>query len=953
MADSLSDKLRALIRTHGPALIRDVRRCGGMVRDACEGKTREINLLLGALDEDVPGKLVEQANGTLDVALRNRLSQLLQENRGLNESAANWAVETWAYALGLTDNTAGNPTSNPAPVATPAAAPAPATMAAPAPVPTTMAAPAAFDIDPPACFYLGREYDLDNKAVLPDKYVMYDAKDLTTHGVIVGMTGSGKTGLAINLLEEAAIDGYPCIMVDPKGDLTNLLLQFPNLSPAEFEKWVNPEDAQQKGISVRQYAEEVAARWRKGLAETNQTPERIGRLRASADWRIYTPGSETGLLLSILHTFAAPKGNPPREALTSKIDTTVTALLGLTGIEADPIQSREHILLAQLLLNAWEASRDLDLPQMILQIRNPPIQTVGAYNLETFFPAKERIKFASTLNNVLAAPSFSTWTTGEPLDLASMLYRAGKPQQLLFYTAHLDDRQRMFFTTLLLGEVLSWMRAQRGSTTLRALFYMDEVFGYLPPAPAAPPSKGPLLTLLKQARAFGVGILLATQNPIDLDYKALSNAGTWFVGKLQTVYDKMRLLDGLESVAAEQGTLTDRAYLETVISSLGNRIFLMHDVHRPKPVLFQSRWALSYLRGPLTRDEVSRLMKPVKEQAATGGAMAIPLCTHCHAELGPEVGDTCPSCGKHPWANAQFRRQEKAFREGLMGAAAPASTPSSVNHLPPVLPADVTQFYLSAQGPARGPLEYQPRVLGAAEVAFVVDKRKGVEHTQTFRLLAQPAAAGHPTDWDSAEPAPAELALGPMPGARWAGVPDTLDTARKLKAMEKAFTDWLYSTQKLALFENRTLGLVSAAGEGRSAFQGRCRLAAVEQAEKALAMEKVKFTPKFEALGMRLPEEPVKKSVGFWSWLTASVTPVAAKKPSGPASSRQEEKQRKLTADYQSKKNEICEKWKNVGEEATPVEVKPRKIDVHVTHFGLAWTPCWTTAGKTVPAYRA
>ncbi len=932
MDDSVRGKLRELIGANGVALVGDAERCRALVRDACGGKNRETNLLLGALDEDIPGKLQEQTGGALDPSLRNRLSQLLQENRGLNESAADWAVESWAFALGLADGAveATPPVSQPPP-----------------------AAPAAFDLDPPACFYLGREFDLNRHAVLPDRFVMYDARDLTTHGVIVGMTGSGKTGLAVNILEEAAIDGYPSVIIDPKGDLTNLLLQFPGLTPAEFEPWVNPEDARQKGVSVRQYAEETAARWRKGLADTHQAPERIGRLRASSDWRIYTPGSETGLPLSILRTFAAPKGDLPREVLTGKIDTTVTALLGLTGIEADPIQSREHILIAHLLLNAWEAHRDLDLPQLILQIQNPPIRTVGAYNLETFFPSKERIKFASTLNNVLAAPGFSTWTTGEPLDLAAMLYRAGKPQQVLFYTAHLDDRQRMFFTTLLLGEVLSWMRAQRGSTTLRALFYMDEVFGYLPPAPASPPSKGPLLTLLKQARAFGVGILLATQNPIDLDYKALSNAGTWFVGKLQTVYDKMRLLDGLESVAAEQGTLTDRDHLESVISSLGNRLFLMHDVHRPAPVLFQSRWALSYLRGPLTRDEVSRLMAPIKQEAATGGVLAIPLCTHCHAELGPEVTDTCPSCGKRPWANAQFRRQEQAFREGLRATAPPAASATpAVDRLPPVLPAEVTQFYLPVRGESSGELVYQPRVLGAAEVTFVVDKRKGVEHTQTLRLLAQPAVAGHPVEWERAEAAPAELATGPTPGARWAGVPDTLDTGRKLKALEKAFADWLYSTQKLGLFRNRILGLVSDPGESLADFRGRCRLGAQARAEEALKMEKVKFAPKFEALGMDLPEEPVKKSVGFWSWLTASVTPVA-RKPSGPAASRQEEKQRKLAGDYQSKKNEICEKWKNAGEEVTPVEVKPRKTDVRVTHFGLAWAPCRVAGTREVPAYRS
>jgi hypothetical protein len=356
----------------------------------------------------------------------------------------------------------------------------------------------AFDIEQPACFYLGREYDLGKREVLPDKYVMYDARDLTTHGVVVGMTGSGKTGLCIALLEEAALDGIPSVIIDPKGDLTNLLLHFPDLDPKQFAQWLNEEDAQQKGLSKEKYAEELAQRWRKGLEDTGQSPDRIRKLKESAEWRIYTPGSETGLPLSILGSFAAPKGKAPREALTQKIDATATALLGLTGIASDPVQSREHILIAQLLLNSWTAGKDLDLAGLIRQIQNPPIRTVGAYNLETFFPAKERLKFASTLNNVLAAPSFSTWTTGEPLDLSAMLFRNGKPQQLIFYIAHLDDTQRMFFTTLLLEELLSWTRKQSGTSNLRALLYFDEVFGYLPPHPANPPSKGPLLTLLKQ-----------------------------------------------------------------------------------------------------------------------------------------------------------------------------------------------------------------------------------------------------------------------------------------------------------------------------------------------------------------------------------------------------------------------------------------------------------------------
>jgi hypothetical protein len=811
--------------------------------------------------------------------------------------------------------------------------------------PTSPVTPAPFDIEQPACFYLGREYDLTTRNILPDKHVMYDARDLTTHGVVVGMTGSGKTGLCISLLEEAAIDGIPCVIIDPKGDLTNLLLQFPDLDPRQFAEWINEDDAQQKGLSVAAYAEQIAARWRQGLADSAQTPERIARLQAASEWRIYTPGSEAGLPLSILGTFAAPKANMPREVLTQKIDATATALLGLTGIASDPVQSREHILIAQLLLHFWMAGQDLDLPRLIGEIQNPPIRTVGAYNLETFFPAKERIKFASTLNNVLAAPSFSTWTTGEPLDLATMLYRAGKPQQLIFYIAHLDDTQRMFFTTLLLEEMLSWTRRQSGTSNLRALLYFDEVFGYMPPHPANPPSKAPLLTLFKQARAFGVGVLLATQNPVDLDYKALSNAGTWFVGKLQTERDKMRLLEGLETVAAEHGTLTDRSYLETVISSLGNRIFLLHDIHRSAPILFQSRWALSFLRGPMTKDQVARLMEPVKQKKQTAAPMAIPLCTHCHQELGAEVGELCPHCGQPPWANASFRKQDKEYRQNLRRTTpASATAADAASSRAPVLPPDVTQFYLLPAQPAspNGTVMYQPRILGIGEIAFVVDKRKGTEHTETIRLLARPASSGHPLDWGHAETLGEHLETTPLPGAHWDNVPDTLDTGRKFKALEKAFGEYLYSTRKLSLYQNRALELVSEPGETPDAFQDRCRRAAAEEASQALAMQKAKFTPRFEALEMDLPEDPRgadQSDRTVFGWLFSVFTPSIPKDKRTSSSPREEEKKRKLKADYLAKQAEIHEKWKRIGEEYTAIQVKPRKADVRVTHFGLAWMP--------------
>ena len=841
-----------------------------------------------------------------------------------------------------------------------------------------MADPADFDIEKPACFYLGREYDLANKVVLPDSHVMYDARDLTTHGVVVGMTGSGKTGLCISILEEAAIDGIPTIIIDPKGDLTNLLLQFPDLDPAMFRQWLNEEDAVQRGLTPDAYAKQLSGLWRKGLADTGQTPDRIRRLMQAAEWRIYTPGSEAGLPLSILGSFAAPKTPMPNEALTHKIDATATALLGLTGITADPVQSREHILIAQLLYHAWTNKTDLDLAGLIHQIQTPPIREVGAYNLETFFPAKERIKFASTLNNVLAAPSFTNWTHGEPLDLANMLYRGGKPQQLIFYIAHLEDQQRMFFTTLLLEEVLNWTRRQTGSSNLRALLYFDEVFGYLPPHPLNPPSKQPLLTLLKQARAFGVGVLLATQNPVDLDYKALSNAGTWFVGKLQTERDKARLLEGLETVAAEQGTLTDRSYLETVISSLGSRIFLLHDIHRPKPVLFQSRWALTFLRGPMTRDEVSKLMGPVKKQSAEQtGPLPIMLCTWCHAEVGVGVVEHCPSCGKNPFARSQFRVEEQAFKATLGQPGAPKSLPqeptapmaamataaapapgtpgTSLRNMPPVLPPDVMQFYLTPVDGARKSnqsLTYRPALLGFADVTYLVDRRTGREHVDHVRLLAEPTASGHPAAWDTAKAIDGTLDQKAPAVATWDSVPASLDTGKKLKTLEKAFLDHLAATKKLELFENRTLKLVSDPGETAKAFQERCRVAADQEKQQALEMEKVKFRPKFAALDAKLPDdekpkppEKPKKGGGFLGLFGGSKSePVTEQEPdpSDKAAMRRFEKLKKLKADYEAKQAEITEKWRRVGVEATPIQVKPKKADIRVTHFGLAWRPRWS-----------
>jgi len=487
-------------------------------------------------------------------------------------------------------------------------------------------APPVADYERLGAFYLGRPYDLAAKSPEPG-LILYDSKDLVTHAICVGMTGSGKTGLCIDLIEEAALDGVPTIVIDPKGDLANLMLTFPELRPEDFRPWIDESEAARKGVGPDEFAAEQAALWRDGLASWGQDGARIGRLRAAADFAVYTPGSRAGIPLSILRSFAAPpeKLRADEEALRDRVSGAATGLLTLVGIEADPVQSREHILVSTLLARAWQRGEDLDLAGLIDQLESPPVERIGAMELERFFPAKARRALATRLNGILAAPGFQAWLEGEPMDPGALLRTpAGKPRVSIISIAHLTDAERMFFVTLLLGEVIAWMRTQSGTSSLRAILYMDEIFGYFPPV-AEPPSKRPLLTLLKQARAYGLGVVLATQNPVDLDYKGLANTGTWLVGRLQTDRDKSRLLDGLEGASTTAGAAFDRAAVERTIGGLGKRVFLMSNVHEDAPVVFESRWAMSYLRGPLTRQQIATLMegrRPVERPAAAPDAAA-------------------------------------------------------------------------------------------------------------------------------------------------------------------------------------------------------------------------------------------------------------------------------------------------------------------------------------------
>lgn len=462
-----------------------------------------------------------------------------------------------------------------------------------------------------ASFYLGRSYDLETRQ-LGDELTMYDARDLCTHAMCVGMTGSGKTGLCLSLLEEAAIDGIPAICIDPKGDLANLMLAFPDLKPDDFKPWIHASEASRKGQSVDEFAKDRAKLWKDGLAQWGQTPQRIAKFRDAVDINIFTPGSNIGLPITVLKSFDAPSPEviDDSEAMSQLVSGAASGLLTLMGIDADPLLSREHILIASILDNRWRAGKNVSIGGLIGLISSPPIERVGVLDLETFMPASDRSKLAMRLNNLLASPAFASWLEGSPLSIKDLLHSPdGKPRLSILSIAHLSDRERMFFVTILLNEILAWMRTQSGTSSLRAMLYMDEVAGYFPPV-SNPPSKPPMLTLLKQARAFGLGVTLATQNPVDLDYKGLSNIGTWFLGRLQTERDKARVIEGLEGAAVQTGAKFDRATMQRMLASLGNRVFLMNNVHEDGPTVFQTRWAMSYLAGPLARDQISKLMEP-------------------------------------------------------------------------------------------------------------------------------------------------------------------------------------------------------------------------------------------------------------------------------------------------------------------------------------------------------
>ena len=863
------------------------------------------------------------------------------------------------------------------------------------------------DLDRLASFYLGKEYDLAAGRVV-DRPVLYDARDLTTHAVCLGMTGSGKTGLGVVLLEEAVLDGVPSLVIDPKGDMTNLLLTFPDLLPDDFRPWINADDARRQNLEMDAYTAQTADRWRQGLADWGQDPDRIRQLKESADFAIYTPGSSAGRRVSILQTFKAPSlsWEIDSEVIRDRISAIATALLALVGVASDPVRSREHILLSTILDQAWRAGEDLTLAEIIVRIQKPPFSQLGVFPVETFFPERDRINLAMLLNGLMAAPSFADWTAGQTLDVDSLLHSpAGKPQVSIFYIAHLQEAERQFFVTLLLEQVVAWLYAQSGTTSLRALLYMDEMFGYLPPHPANPPTKKPLLTLLKQARAFGLGLVLTTQNPVDLDYKALANAGTWFIGTMQTERDKLRVLDGLEGAEAVGGRAgASRADFDRLISALRSRVFLLHNVHAGQPAIFQTRWAMSYLRGPLTRSQIRELMAtaapspttaetPPPQPQPAAEPQGAPAPTRTTAQVRPAV-------------------PLPAVEVQALSSQAPSPSPElPYGQVAPQLPSAVRQVFVpvetsldgalyrlaSEQGWSshsvvglEGQLVYDPALIGLAVVRFAhARSRQTLEQALTY-LLPVAQVSGF-MDWSQGQvQLDAETLLRkPGAGALFGRLPVDLGNASRFAALGKEFSEYLFYNRSVTIWYNLHLKLYSELGESAKAFQRRCREAA-RQARDAEAEEiKGRYKTRFDQLLVKMQREKreleedqveyaARKREEFFSGAESVVDLFTGRKMrrSVSTASRKRRLTQQAKADIEESEktiddletridevgdelqrelDELTARWAALIDDVQQEEVRPRRTDVRVNLFGLAWLPGWeiTVPGQPMPYYIA
>ncbi len=778
-------------------------------------------------------------------------------------------------------------------------------------------------------FYLGGNYDMKSSKVT-DEALNYDARDLTTHAVCVGMTGSGKTGLCIGLLEEAALDKVPALIIDPKGDMTNLLLQFEDLNAADFEPWINPDDASRKEMTIEEYAAKTAKTWTDGIASWGQDTNRIKALKNAVDYTIYTPGSTAGVPINILGSFAAPQGefDDDTEMNRERIQGMVAALLGMIDNDEDPVRSREGILLSNLFEHYWRQNEDLDLTKIIKGIQSPPFSTLGVFDVETFYPSKDRFELAMSFNSLIASPQFQNWLIGDALDIDKLYFtESGQPRHSIFYIAHLSDTERMFFVTLLLNALISWMRRQSGTTSLRSLLYFDEIFGYFPPT-SNPPSKKPLLTMLKQARAFGVGTVLVTQNPVDIDYKGLSNAGTWFIGKLQTERDKMRVLEALEGAIAESGKENKIDY-DSLISQLDSRVFLMHNVHEDEPKVFHTRWVLSYLRGPMTRPQVESLMSEKKH-------------------------DTTLSAVKEPKQSRSSNNSGAQVR----------------SHAPSLDPSITQKFLMPLDGRSR----LSAKILATGKVRFF-DSKRDIDEMKSIALLVDAPDEYGRIDWERSEVIEnweSRLRDESPEGIEFEDVPGSINTAKELKSIESAFSDYLYHNTKKGILVHDELEVYQKADESKSAFLLRVASMAREERDEEIDELRESYDKKLDRLSdkirneerdlddamaesqSRKQDEFINLAETVFSVLgkrrKRSFSSVSTKRRMSRRAADRVEKIREdisdLEMDYKDLQQELEDKLRDIREhwemqqtELKKHEVNPRRADVFVDNVMICWTP--------------
>jgi hypothetical protein len=815
-------------------------------------------------------------------------------------------------------------------------------------------------------FYIGRDYDPKVGETISQN-THYDPDDLTTHAVVVGMTGSGKTGLCVDLMEEAALKGLPALMIDPKGDITNLLLHFPELAPDNFKPWINPDQARREEQTVEELAAKTAELWRNGLAKWDIQPGRLRALKNAARFAVYTPGSDAGIPVSILASLEAPpiSWEENEELLREKISGTVTALLGLVGMhDIDPVRSREHILLANIFEQSWSQGKDLDLGELILQTQNPPFSKMGVFDVNTFFPEKDRFELAMLLNNILAAPAFQVWLEGQPLDIEGMLYTPdGRPRHSIFYIAHLPDAERMFFVTLLFSAVEAWMRSQSGTTSLRSLLYFDEIFGYLPPS-QNPPSKEPMLRMLKQARAFGVGLVLVTQNPVDLDYKGLSNTGTWFIGKLQTDQDKQRLLDGLQGAAPDM----NRGEYDQMISSLGKRVFLLHNVHEKKPQLFQTRWAMNYLAGPLTRAQI-----PAVNQLAG-------------AELEPISGEIAPQPAQST--------VEADISSDRATAASAQTQPESEGDLPgsttrPAVPGRMAEYFLPnnlsfteafstagrsvPEGAQSLGLIYRPALLAQSRIRYL-NRKYDLDYEQGHTALTSTPDRRGVIRWKEVLSRNIDIDSlddKPDPRARFGSLEAPLSEPKTMKSVESDFLDWNYHNSSVIVRANEDLDIYAGPQVSQAEFRKLCSESAREKREAELKKVEDKFDKKIDAVLRRMKREQREleedrselsqrkmEEYGTHAETVLSLFGRRKKSLSRSLSKRRmtekaeadvkeslqaieeyERQVKELQAEQEEAMEEVNERWEDIASQVSEIEVTPYKKDILVELFGVAWFP--------------